>query len=69
MISETHHFGQRDAVVASRINPADFTDGGEGTFRLDDQAGELDDPAAIFQDANLLCPLDQAPEPVRRIIQ
>jgi len=59
MISEADDFSQGGAVVAGRFDAADFADRGEGSLRFDDQPGELDDAASIFQYPQLPRPLEQ----------
>src|SRR5438067_1054662 len=66
MVAEADHFGQRHTLVASRTNPADFADGGEGSFGFNHQSGQLNDAPAIFQDTEVFRPVGQAPETVRR---
>jgi hypothetical protein len=53
MIPKADYLGECDAVVPRGFNPANFADGGDGTFRFDDQADDLHDAAACLRDARL----------------
>ena len=51
--AEADDFGERRAVVARGFDAADFADGGERAFGLDDEADELHDTAAVLERARL----------------
>jgi hypothetical protein len=53
MIPKPDNLGERDAVVPRGFNPANFTDGGDGTLRFNDQPDDLHDAAARLRDARL----------------
>src|SRR5205807_599887 len=67
VISEPHYLGQSGVFLASGIDPADFSQGGEGAFGFDDQSGKLNDSAAVFHDTHLFGPLNQTLQAIGRI--
>jgi hypothetical protein len=56
MIPEPDHFREGFAIVARRLNAANFAERREGSFRFHHEADELDDAAALFRDARLTHP-------------
>ena len=64
MVAEAHDFGEGGAVVARGFDAADFADGDEGAFGLDDQADQLDDAAVVAEDLGLLDAAEEVFEPV-----
>ncbi len=64
VIAEADDFRQRGAVVPGGFDAANFADGRERAFRLDDEADELDDAAVVADDLRLLDAAEQAFEAV-----
>ena len=67
MVAETDHFGQGGAVVAGGFDAADFADGDQGAFGLDDQADQLDDAAVVAEHLGLFDAAEEVFEPVDRL--
>ena len=67
MIAKSHHLGQGGAVVAGGFDAANFADGDQRAFGLDDQPDQLDHAPVIAQHLGLLHLAEQVLEPVDRL--
>jgi hypothetical protein len=62
MVPKADNFGERDAVVPGGFDPANFTDGGDGALRFNDQPDDLHDAAAGLRHARQAHALERGVE-------